>query len=229
MKPTKLDVLQRISASLPVSSVVDVGVNTSTGELIQAFPKHKHYLFEPVTTFFEAIGRNYRNIDHQLFPIALSNQSAEIYLILSALHRDGIATHSRISATTVEVDGRDIVACHAVQVRRFDALELASSIDKDFLLKIDVDGQDLNVARGFGDKLNLASAVIMECTFVNAVERMHFLQSSGFELIDMVDLVYYGPTLYQFDAVFARKDLLTAAFRPPINNFNRELWKPLKL
>lgn len=228
-KPTKANLLSRLAANIPISSIVDVGVRECTGELIVGFPDKKHYLFEPVSLFFADIQNNYKKIDYELFPFALANEDSRIYLVLTSLNRDGKVTHSRISTEPVVVDGYQTVSCEPIEVRRFESLPLAQTIAPDFLLKIDVDGQDLNVAKGFSNKLRLASAVVIECTFGNAIERIGYLQDQGFSLVDMVDFVYYGPSLYQFDAVVVRNDLITEGLRPPINNFKLEYWTPLKI
>lgn len=55
MKPTpklvanKLDRVRSLrSLGVPIDSVVDVGVQKSTNELIQSIPDKHHHLFEPV-------------------------------------------------------------------------------------------------------------------------------------------------------------------------------------
>lgn len=226
--PTKSNVLARLRDHVPITSIVDVGVRERTSELIACFPDKKHYLFEPVTLFVDAIKNNYRQLLYELFPIALTNENSELYLILTSLDNDGVATHSRISPTPLEPDGRHTLSCLPAEVRRFDALEVAKNIAPNFLLKVDVDGQDLNVVRGFGDKLALASIVIIECTYASMIERITFLQTRGFSIVDMVDLVYYGETLYQFDAVLVRHDLITPQLRPPIQSFVHDLWRPVR-
>jgi FkbM family methyltransferase len=225
-KPTKLNVLSRLKASVPITSVVDVGVRECTGELMLAFPDLKHHLFEPVNLFFDLIEKNYRNIDHELHPFALSDEDTQIYLLLTALNKDGVATHSRIVKETIEADGRDVVSCSVVQVRRFDSFARERSIAKNFLLKVDVDGKDLEVVKGFGAYLADASAVVIECTYASFIQRVSYLSSQGFSLVDIVDVIYYGDSVYQFDAVMVRNDLITAQLRPPIGNFRRELWQP---
>ncbi len=56
------------------------------------------------------------------------------------------------------------------------------------------------------------------------LERMQFVQSAGFTVSDMVDIVYYGDAIYQFDAVFVRNDLITQKLRPTFDPFRQELW-----
>ena len=202
-----------------------MGVRECTFELIRAFPGLHHQLFEPVSLFFDLIARNYGRIEHTLHPMALSDENSDAYIVLSALRRDGAVTHGHISSTPVEVDGQVIVECQPVPIRRFDDLDVSPA--DDYLLKVDVDGKDLNVLRGFGDKLESASVVMVEATHSTLLERAGYLAGRGFELFDLVDLVYYGPSLYQLDAVFLRRDLSTESVRPPIGNFDPEKWRPL--
>lgn len=227
-RPTKTNLFNRlIENALPISAIVDVGVRESTSELIACFPDKRHYLFEPVSIFFPDIEKNYSGIDYALHPIALSNINTQIFLVLKALYKDGLVTHSQISNDPVAVDGGEIVSCEPIEVRRF--CDISLDIESNFLLKVDVDGQDLNVIRGFGEKLRLASAIVIECTFRTASEPIKFIEESGFQLFDIVDIVYYGPGLYQFDAVFVRNDLVHTSLRPPISNFDVQLWSPLSL
>lgn len=226
--PTKLDTLNRlINKKIPISCVVDIGVNEHTHELIQCFGHLKHYLFEPVSLYFNEISKNYMEIDYELYPIALSDENSEVYLVLKSIHKDGIVTHSWISNDPVSVDGSEIVGCERVEVKRFVDLPLSNIISHNFLLKVDVDGKDLNVVKGFGEKISVASVIIIECTYNNLLERMDFIRNSGFTLFDIVDITYYGPSIYQFDMVFVRNDLLTSELRPPIQNFRRDFWHTL--
>ena len=225
--PIKSNTLMRLKKNVPISGVVDVGVRELTSELIQAFPDKKHYLFEPASIFFSDIDRNYSRIDHDLFPFALSDSEGLVYLIVSSLEKNGLATHSHISSSPEDVDGAQILSCLPIEVKRFDSLEISNQIDTNYLLKVDVDGQDLNVLKGFGSKLKNASAVIVECTVSNLVERIGYVQDCGFVLTDIVDLVYYGDSLYQFDAVLVRNDLFTVELKPSFDPFRPELWRPV--
>jgi FkbM family methyltransferase len=226
-KPTKQDALTRLQSCIPITSIVDVGVRECTGELIKAFPDKHHYLFEPVTTFHPTIKKHYASIPHTLFPMALSDENSTLYLIETALERNGRVTHSRISPNPETCDGQSVVACSPLPVRRFDTLDLAACIAGDFLLKVDVDGKELEVLKGFGQQLRRASAVVVECTVQTLMPRISHIVSYGFTLIDLVDIVYYGKSLYQLDAVLVRTDVITTDLRPPIRNFARNLWSPV--
>jgi|SanBayMetagenome_1026888.scaffolds.fasta_scaffold01043_2 FkbM family methyltransferase len=228
--PTKLSVLSRLKQQVPISSIIDVGVRECTSSLIKVFPEKKHYLFEPANLFFETIYENYAEVDYELFPIALSNSNSEIYLILTSLNKNGVVTHSKISNHPTLVDGSEIIACETVDVRRFCDMDISARIDRNFLLKVDVDGEDLNVIKGFGSLLNSASVIIIEATIWSALERFSYIQNNGFQLYDIVDLVYYGSALYQFDFVFVRTELTKIpGFRPGFTPFDPTVWSPLWL
>lgn len=226
-RPSKANALSRLKKNIPITSVIDVGVREKTGELINIFPDIKHHLFEPVSEFFETIAANYKSVPHKLYPMALSDECGLLYLVIRSLEKNGQPTHSHISDRAVVVDGTHIINCYSIDVRRFDSLSLSGELQDNFLLKVDVDGKDLNVLKGFGQALNKASAVIVECTAENILERIGYVENAGFLITDLVDIVYYGDSLYQLDAVMVRKDLINIELKPSLDPFNMELWNPL--
>lgn len=227
--PSKTNLLKRLrEIGIPISEIIDVGVREKTGELIHVFPDKRHHLFEPVNSFFSDIKQNYTGIDYELYPIALSNENKEVYLVQSSIGRDGIVTHSGISNEPVSIDGCSVIVCNKLLTQRFFDLDI--TIKKDFLLKVDVDGQDLNVVKGFGIKLALASVVIIEATYLNLAERLDYLNKNNFQLFDITDLVYYGSGLYQCDIAFIRNDFVNNVSRPNINaEFNKDIWHPINI
>lgn len=227
--PTKINSLSRIKNEIDISSIVDVGIQKKTGELIEVFPELHHYLFEPVSKFYDDINKNYSKLKYSLYKLALSDVSETNYLVISSLEKNGKPTHSHISPDPIVVDGKQYLSSDTIDVTRFDHLELSQIIAPNFLLKVDVDGKDLNVLLGFGDKLKLASVIVVECTMITLTDRITYLEKNGFTLIDLVDLVYYGDSMYQLDAILVRKELLNENLKPIITNFKREIWYPLQL
>jgi hypothetical protein len=74
--------------------------------------------------------------------------------------------------------------------------------------------------------------IIIECNYITALERLGFIQKSGFQLFDIVDLVYYGAGIFQFDLIFVRPNLITPEIRPPFTDFKdfkSDLWCLLSL
>lgn len=228
-KPKKTDVLRRLKQITQISAVVDVGVRECTSELISEYPDVKHYLFEPVSTFFSDIKTNYRSINYELFPVALSNENSLLYLEQRSLNHNGIVTHSAISSEKSLVDGSYVILCDPIQVFRYEDMDISNVIPNNFLLKVDVDGKDLEVVKGFGDKINNASIIIIEATYTTLLDRLAYIHSKGFQLVDIVDIVYYGYGVYQFDLVFVRSDLINSTLRPSLIKFEEKLWSPLNI
>lgn len=226
-KPTKRNVLDRMRRQLKVSAVVDVGIREQTIELIQAFPGIPHFLFEPMRYLEKTIRANYAGLTYSLDLCALSDEDTEKFLIERSATGNGIISHGLISQEPVNIDGSFVINCTKIAVRRFDSLPTKYNVPDDFLLKIDVDGSEMDVLRGFGEEIRRASAVVIECTAAKLVERSTFVSAKGFRLIDIVDLVYYGDCLWQFDLVFVRDDLFKEPLKPPTDKLHRALWREL--
>ena len=148
----------------------------------------------------------------------------QIFCIVTALRKDGKPTHARLDAIPVDVDGNDIVSCTEVAVNRFEDVS-ENVTETNFLLKLDVDGTELKVLEGMGKKLQKASVIVVETTFTTIFQRANYIAERGFALVDIVDIVYYGNSLYQCDLVFVRRDLVNEKLSPPIQQFKGELWK----
>jgi FkbM family methyltransferase len=224
---TKLKAIQsKLDCGVPVNAIVDVGVQEKTFELIKIFPSATHHLFEINPKFTPSIISNYRSIDHRLYNIGLYDTNKICYLTSIALKSDGVITHSRISDTKEDVDHLRIVSSEPVKIARFDSLS-EISIPDDYLLKIDIDGSDINVLRGFGSEITNASVIIIESHARNLSDTISNCQSTGFRLTDICDVVYYGESIWQCDLVFVRENLVNSKLSPPINPFQKNLWKPI--
>jgi hypothetical protein len=135
--------------------------------------------------------------------------------------RNGVVTHTYILEAPVELDDFTL-ECEPVDIERFDALDL--SIPTNSLIKIDTDGHDIQAALGFGRILSTASVIIIEATFSKLAETLSVVSAEGFDLIDIVDIIYYGESVYQCDLVFARSSLVNNKLRPNFTNFQIDLW-----
>jgi len=225
IRPTKSDCFRRLKAFVDISAVVDVGVREGTHDLVAAYPSVTHYLFDPMLDDFQSqIQVLYGNVRYEEFCVALNDRSAEYFLIKRAHKRDGILSHSVMRDAPEAVDGEYVLSSTKKWSQRFDEIELANRLADNFLLKIDVDGPELAVISGFGKEINRAAIIVVECTTANMCQRISALQRVGFTLIDLVDQIFYGSALYQMDAVFVRRDLVTVAIKPDIRQFHSHLW-----
>ena len=87
------------------------------------------------------------------------------------------------------------------------------------LLKIDVDGPELDVLAGASSTLAKSGVVIVEAPLQYIAARAGYLADRGFSIFDIVDLCYYDDQLWQADLMF----LPTATLGlPPFRSLNRE-------
>jgi len=202
--PTKLSSFQYIKEHINFDpTIVDIGVQYETKELKTVFCESKHLLFEPVSEYYPAIKSNYANIDHQIFEIALSNCNQDSFLSTHSLFGDGQISHSSISD---EKSSNSRV----IPIRKLDSIipeiERETSLVQPFVLKIDVDGVELQILEGSTETLAKTFCVIVEAPLsINHnffAERFLFLHNHGFILWDIVDFCYYKQNLSQVDLVF---------------------------
>ena len=202
--PTKLSSLQYIKDHIDFHpTIIDIGVQYETKELKTVFSESKHLLFEPVSEYYPSIKSNYANIEHQIFEIALSNCDRDSFLSTYSLFGEGQVSHSSISD---EKSSNSRV----IPVRKLDSIipeiETQTSLIKPFILKVDVDGVELQILEGSTETLEKTFCVIVEApTSINDnffAERFLFLYNNGFVLWDIVDLCYYKENLSQVDLVF---------------------------
>lgn len=211
-------------AGVPITDIVDVGVQRGTPELIQLFPDRKHWLFEPAKSFHAAIDVNYRHIRRSLVDCACSDTNGTLWLVEIAIHKDGVPSHAFLSKTQCEVDGSSTLSCAPVPMRRLDSF--SQEFAKNYLLKIDVDGAELKVVAGSAGCIAAASIVVIEAVWSELAQRALAVQDFGFTLFDIVDRVVYGEAFWQCDLLFVRNDLVSPAMRPS-GDFDVRLWKEL--
>lgn len=204
--PTKRSCLARLrDAGLTIDTVVDVGVADGTNELIHAFPDALHLLFEPQARMNAQIEKTYAGIRHDIHNVACFSDDGQSFLVAHSIDGSGKITHSRVTdvPATPGVDG--VVGCDPVRRVRLDSMSLP--LGEHVLLKVDVDGVDLEVLKGAIELLARTEVVIVEAPLPELLTRSNFLASQGFRLLELVDLCYYHAVLHQVDAVFLKPTL----------------------
>ena len=93
--PTVESLLSEIRGlGLDVRNVVDIGVLSGTGFLVEFFPKAKHHLFEPVDRFFDVIRAGYQGLDFELHHLAVSSTCGMAFQIGVSADGSARVTHS---------------------------------------------------------------------------------------------------------------------------------------
>ncbi|MCW5725537.1 MAG: FkbM family methyltransferase [Maricaulaceae bacterium] len=200
-QPTKhdaLEALKRIGA--PVGAVLDVGVKDGTPALLRAYPDRMHLLMEPVTEWNAAIAALYarHGAKHEIVNAAISSRDGDTALRLT--YAGGEISHAHM----VDEGGAG-PGLRTVPMRTLDSVMRGRALPRPYLLKIDIDGEEMQVIRGAERTLQDCSIVIVETLVDNMAERIGVLDAAGFQVFDIVDLCYYGGRLAQADFVLLNR------------------------
>ena len=225
-KPLKTDCFTLMrNMGAPIETIIDVGVQSCTPELLLMFKDKKQYLVEPVVEWNPQIQTLYdkHGVDYTLINAAASDFDGVMNIELSSVKRDQPITHARLTEKT---DGANL---REVPVRRVDSLVAEYGMTGPFLLKIDVDGAELSIIEGARKVLDNCFFVIVEAQVRNIVERMNAVSVHGFELFDIVDPCYHDQRLAQVDLVFINKSMaLARGLQMYAKGFRAELWESFK-
>lgn len=207
-RPLKKESFETLKAlKVPIRAIIDVGILTGTHELMAGFSDRPHLLIEPIVEWHETIRRKYGSagIDFDLVAAAASDADGTMMMKTSTVRPGQPITHA---ALTDRKEGSDL---REVAVRTVDTLlDERPRLRGPYLLKIDVDGVELQILRGAVGTLPRCSVVVIEANVRNFVERTDFLVSHGFELFDIVDPCYYDGRLRQFDLIFVNAQMVQA-------------------
>nr|CCF78642.1 putative Methyltransferase FkbM family [Rubrivivax gelatinosus S1] len=218
-------------AGVEVGTVLDVGVQAGTEFLIQCFPDRPHVLFEPVEPYFEGIRQRYRNVEHRLVEVALSDAPGTVWLNCESRDGSGLITHSGLAPTqATKAERPDLVISKPVKRMTLDEALADQTDARPYLLKVDVDGHESQILRGAQRTLAHASIAIVEATTTTLLERAGILADAGFMLLDIVDLCYYHEVLSQVDLIFVHRDWVARCpdLRPWMTKtFAWSAWAPL--
>lgn len=223
--PTKDDCFKKlIDINAPIGTILDVGVKTCTYELMRAFPNKQHILMEPIEEYLDEMRLNYTRAGarFEIINAAISNRDGEVRLRTSTVYKDKPISHARITT-----DGHEDEQHRIVPAKQLDTVVNERSLDRPFLLKIDVDGAELLVLEGAQETLKQTSVVVIETGYANLLQRGQALASAGFQIFDIVDISYYDGRFVQADMVFMHEDVVRDhGYEVYRDGFDIEKWQP---
>jgi FkbM family methyltransferase len=217
-KATTRAALERLrTAGIAPSTVLDAGAAYGRWSLecAEVFPRARYVLVDPLeefAPFLDDVASRLRGA------VAVRAVLAEApgRRVLN-VHADLVGSSLRHEAdTTIRTTAREVAATS------IDQLVVERGLDAPFLLKLDVQGAELEVLRGAPETLTRSCAVIVEVAMLpffegggSFTELTEFLASSGLELHDLVDLAYRprDGALAQVDAVFVERSSAARADR----------------
>lgn len=181
-------------------TVFDIGVADGTPDLYAAFPDAEYYLFDPTRESLPHMQRIARKLNARIFNLALGDQEDEMAIVVRCDDIGG-------STFFEEVGPLGPTRRYAVKVRRFD--RAVDGFDRPALCKIDVQGAEMNVLRGMGERIHDMDAIIVETSILATIkggpevaEVVAYMHQRGFVLYDML-----GGTRRPLDRALAQLDL----------------------
>lgn len=188
--------------------IIDIGAANGTPDLYKAFHERKFVLFEPLIEYRPILERWTKMLDCSIQFQALGNTDGETVISIDPRKMSMSSMVERSKLTKPDSKG--------VQ-RRVEISKLDSIIDKfskpsdTFIIKIDVEGFELEVLKGAKETLKRTDLVIVESSIAelyvnnpNYFDVLCFMDEQGFRLLDILALAYYKdwPGLMWADLAF---------------------------
>lgn len=210
-RSSRLGVLHHArNMGLSFATIIDVGAayGEFTLECANLFPDAKYILVEPLeeyTPFLKEVTRCIRNAE--VVSAAATSQSGEIL----------INVHPDLTGSSVYREDEDSNVNgipRSVKSVSLDALLQDATNKPPFLLKIDVQGAELDILLGAEEILCRAEYILLEVSFFQLFaggplfhDVLSFMRSSGFVVYDIFDLQYrpLDNALSQADIVFVKE------------------------
>jgi FkbM family methyltransferase len=183
-------------------TVIDVGAALGTFDLYEVFPESKHFLIEPIVEnepYLAQICRKLANAEYII--AAATREPGTVNLTV-----DPALVHSSISDNPVGSEGDPYQ--RTISAITLDQLCIEKKLEAPYLIKVDVDGKEVDVLTGATQILKDTEYVIVEVTLHEHMEKiMNFMKSQGFILYDIVDLSWQPSdlALSQCDMAFVKK------------------------
>ncbi len=197
-------------------TVIDVGANKGQFALYSRvrFPRARVYSLEPLSGPRKSMQKLFRSDDAvQLIPFAAGAASGRSRIFVSG-RDDSSSLLETTSLQTERFPGTQTVATEDIEVRSLDELFDGSDWDGPVLLKLDVQGFELEALRGGIELLSHVDTVLCECSFVAFYEGQAlfediqgFLSAQGFYLSGGAISATAANRWEQGDFVFERGDV----------------------
>jgi FkbM family methyltransferase len=197
--------------------VIDVGANRGQFAVFarRRWPNARLVCFEPLPGPLEVLTRIADELGNtRVLPYALSDRSGEGRMHVTQSDDSSslfTATQRQITAFPASVEIDEV----GVALRRLDDLVTAADLPPPVLMKIDVQGAELDVLRGASGMLDSLSDVLVECSLVELyagqrllTETVLFARDHGFRVIGISNPTReLDGTPLQCDLLFRRAPL----------------------
>jgi FkbM family methyltransferase len=197
-------------------SVVDIGANRGQFASFarETFPGCQLYCFEPLKRATVRFRKAFEFDQFtELFPFGIGQVRKRTTLNVAT--RDDSSSLLAPADLQQSIFGASLKSHEVVEVRPLDDCLTAGMLRKPALLKIDVQGSELDVLRGCDSLLNSFDAIYVECSYLElyrsqplAVDVIGWLDTHDFAIAGVYnqwDDEFHGPV--QADFLFVRKSM----------------------
>jgi FkbM family methyltransferase len=211
------EVLSQVSGrGVEPATVIDVGVAFGTFELYEAFPRARHLLVEPIAEYEGAL----RELaDRHGAEYVLAAAGAEPGTTRLNVHRVPACSSTLGERRGDRVQGEP----REVPVVRIDDLCEERDLPPPYLIKVDVEGAELEVLAGAARIIERTEVVLLEASlfqFWPDAPQLHdlvaFMKERGFVVYDI-----FGGHLRPVDGALAQVDLAFAREDGPLRREHR--------
>ena len=192
--------------------VLDIGAAYGTPKLYKAFEGRRFILFEPLTDYHNSLELWKKKINCEVVYSALGNENGEIQITVDPRRKTMSSLVQRADTTRAEGTPEN----RSVQISKLDAIIGNYLNEQDnIIMKIDVEGFELEVLKGSEQTLSRTDLVIVETSVAILYENqagyldiIAFMDNQGFRLFDILHLAYYRDWkgLMWMDLVFTPKN-----------------------
>lgn len=206
--------LLEIIKSDQIKTIYDIGANVGTWLLLAKaiIPQASIHAFEPLSIHFEEFYKRTANISNiSLHKLALGAETS--WMDMQVASFSDASSLLEIAKITCDTFGIVKSREESVQVVRLDDYVTQNKIPMPDLIKLDIQGYELEALKGAEKCLKSAKYLIIEVSFIEFYtaqplfhDIVNFLSQRNFYLHAMGVNTPIGSVLYQTDVLFIRKE-----------------------
>jgi len=209
-----LELLELVKLQQP-QVIYDIGANVGTWSLLAkaCFPQATIHAFEPLTMHHEPFEKAMHNIaDITLHKVALGSSPGKLNMQVASF--SDASSLLEIAEPTKQIFGIAKEREETVTVVTLDDYVEANNLPLPDLIKLDIQGYELEALRGGIKCLRYAKLLISEISFIELYreqplfyDMLSFLHHYKFDLCSLGNNTPIGKELSQVDALFIHRDI----------------------
>lgn len=204
---------------LDIRTIVDIGANIGVyaQEMRERFPDAQIFAFEPLSDCYRAMEKRFvGDAKFKSWNVALGEKDEETTIKRSSFHpSSSLLPMSDLHRKLYPKSGGAV--SEIIQVRRLDNILRQENLEKNILIKMDVQGFEDRVMRGGEETIRNAAVLIIETSFVPLYEGQP-LFGDIHRIAEQLGFAYYGnlgrhwsprsgKLLFE-DSLFIKQDLI---------------------